>query len=106
MTQELNLEFDLVEKFQRGITESDNGPLSRLIMCFFQVQCREFTEGVRSTEVNILSFTITAVAAPMFQTTSFPSTPVVLTLVIAPLCPSYGHTLVIMFWTVNDSDSP
>ena len=52
-----------------------------------------------------LSFKVTAVTAPMFQTASFPSTPVVLTLVIASLCPSYGRTLVIVFWwTVNNPD--
>ena len=53
------------------------------------------------------SFTITAVTTPTFQTASFPSTPIVLTSVIVPLCPSYDPTLVAVFrGTVNNSDSP
>ena len=49
----MNLEFDLVEQFQRRIAKSDKESLSQLIMHFFQVQCGEFIEGVRSTEVNV-----------------------------------------------------
>ena len=52
-TQELNLEFAIPLWNFLTRSESDKESWSRLIMDFFQVRCREFIEGVRSTEVNV-----------------------------------------------------